>query len=70
MLYDDNFLDLHLNLLVLMYADDTLIIAKSEEKMKNILKTLEVYCEQWKLEVSNSKTKCVVREGWIMIPMI
>ncbi len=43
-----------------MYADDTIILANNEDKMKNILKNLELYCEQWKLEVYNSKTKVVV----------
>ena len=60
LLFDDEFLDLHLNLLVMMYADDTVILANSEEQMQNILKALELYCEQWKLEVNSSKTKVVV----------
>ncbi len=44
----------------MMYADDTVVLADSEEAMKNIFKALELYCDQWKLEVNNSKTKAVV----------
>ncbi len=60
LLFDDDFLDLHLNSLIMMYADDTVILANSEEETKNILTALELYCDQWKLEVNNSKTKVVV----------
>ena len=59
-LFDNDFLDVHLNLLVMMYADDTVILANIEEQMKNILKALDLYCQQWKLEVNSSKTKVVV----------
>ncbi len=38
----------------------TVILANNEEKMKKILKTLELYCEQWKLDANSSKTKVVV----------
>ncbi len=60
LLFHDDFLDLHLNVLIMMYAYDTGILANSEEEMKNIVKALELYCDQWKLEVNNSKTKVVV----------
>lgn len=60
LLFDEEFLDVNLSLLVMMYADDTLILANSEEEMKSILKALELYCDQWKLEVNSSKTKVVV----------
>ena len=46
LLFDDDFLDLHLNILVMMYADDTVILGNSEEEIKNIFKALESYCEQ------------------------
>lgn len=44
----------------MLCADDTVILANSEDEIKNILKATELYCEQWKLEVNNSKTKVVV----------
>lgn len=44
----------------MMYADDTVILVNDEEEMVNILKALELYCEQLKLEVSDSKTNIVV----------
>ncbi len=38
----------------------TVILANIEEENKNILKALQLHCEQWKLQVNNSKTKVVV----------
>uniref|UniRef100_A0A0N7ZBB2 Reverse transcriptase domain-containing protein n=1 Tax=Scylla olivacea TaxID=85551 RepID=A0A0N7ZBB2_SCYOL len=60
LLFDDNYLDLQLNLLIMMYADDTVVLANSEEEMRNILNALELYCDKWKLEVNKNKTKIVV----------
>ena len=58
--FDDDWLDVYLKVLVLMYADDTVILAESEQGIKNALKTLDNYCREWKLEVNSSKTKVVV----------
>lgn len=43
--FNDDFLDSFLKLLVLMYADDTDILADSEKKLKEALKGLESYCK-------------------------
>ena len=44
----------------LMYADDLVIFSKSEIGMKNCLKSLESYCNKWRLTVSIKKTKIMV----------
>ena len=49
-----------LKVFVLLYADDTVIIAKSTEDLQNALTAYASYCETWKLLVNNSKTKLVI----------
>lgn len=44
----------------MMYVDDTVILANNEGEIINILKVLELYCEQWKLQLNSNKTKVVV----------
>ncbi len=50
----------YLNVLVLMYADDTIIMSDSEQAMKQALMSLSSYCNEWRLKVNCSKTKIVV----------
>ena len=49
-----------LKVFVLLYADDTVIIAESAEDLQNALTTYASYCETWKLLVNSSKTKIVI----------
>ena len=50
-----------LKVFVLLYADDTVIIAESAEDLQNALTAYASYCETWKLLVnSSSKTKVVI----------
>ncbi len=37
-----------LKVLVLMYADDTVILAENGEPVSNAFKAMENYCEKWK----------------------
>ncbi len=53
--YNCNFLDFgyyfinsYLKLLVLMYADDTIILCESERGMRQALIALNTYCNEWK----------------------
>lgn len=48
-----------LKFLVLMYGDDTVIVADSEEIIVNALKDMEKYCEEWKLDINSTKTKVI-----------
>ena len=43
----------------LMYADDLVLISKSEEGLQNLLDMLHRFTESWFLQVNKSKTKCV-----------
>ena len=49
-----------LKVFVLLYADDTVIIAESAEDLQNALTAYASYCETWKLLVNSSKTKIVI----------
>ena len=56
---DDNW-DNFIKLLILMYADDTIILADSEVNLQLALNALKSYCETWKLEINCSKTKITI----------
>ena len=47
-------------LIVLLYADDTVILANTEQELQNSLNLFNSYCEQWKLQVNLNKTKVVI----------
>ena len=49
-----------LNLFVLMYADDTVMMAENEHDMQRNLNLLNDYCNCNKLKVNISKTKSMV----------
>ena len=57
---NDEQLDNFIKLLILMYADDTIILADSEINMHIALKALQSYCEKWKLEINCSKTQIAI----------
>ena len=49
-----------LKLLILMYADDRVILADSPDKLQAAINGMEKYCEKWKLKVNVSKTKIII----------
>ena len=49
-----------LQLNVLMYADDMLLLRKSEKGLQRALHVLEVYCKKWQLVVNTNKTQVMV----------
>ena len=49
-----------LKLLILLYADDTMILADSPDKLQAAINGMEKYCEKWKLKVNVSKTKIII----------
>ena len=51
---------IYLRLIVLLYADDTIILANSENDLQAILNKFETYCQTWKLNINNDKTKIVI----------
>ena len=46
-----------INMYVLLYADDTLVLAESPEELQNALNEVHSYCEKWSLRISTSKIK-------------
>lgn len=52
----ENDLSLHLKLLILFYADDTVIMGD----LQNALNEFYIYCTRWKLSVNVNKTKLMV----------
>ena len=56
----DDDLNHYLKLLVLLYADDTVILADSAASLQRNLENLKEYCEYSKLCVNRSKTKVMI----------
>jgi hypothetical protein len=56
---EDNF-DIYLNLLILLYADDTVLMAESPEELQMLLYAFDDYCTIWKLKVNVDKTKIMI----------
>ena len=50
----------YLKLFVLLYADDTIIMAESRSELQAALNGMLHYCKLWKMEVNTLKTKVVV----------
>lgn len=45
---------------IILYADDTVILANNSKDLQKNLQLFENYCETWKLTVNVSKTKVMV----------
>ena len=46
--------------LILLYADDTVLLAKSQEQLQLKINNFKSYCDQWNLKVNLTKTKITV----------
>ena len=49
-----------IRLFALLYADDTIILAETEQDLQKGLNGLFEYCNQWQLKVNVEKTKIVI----------
>ena len=49
-----------INVSVLAYADDIVIVARSEQYLQALLDKLDTWCGNWKMSVNMSKTKIIV----------
>lgn len=58
-LNDEDFY-MFINIYILLYADDTLILADSEIELNCALDALHNYCNTWKIDVNFGKTKVVI----------
>ena len=50
----------YLKLLIIMYADDTVLFASSKENLQKCLDGLKLYCDKWKLQINADKTKVMI----------
>ncbi|XP_053388991.1 A.superbus venom factor 2-like [Mercenaria mercenaria] len=55
----DDVVDVYLKLFMLLYADDTVILAESTSDLQLALDAMSHYCETWCLKVNTNKTKVV-----------
>jgi hypothetical protein len=53
-------LNIYLKLFVLLYADDTVIMAESREDLQAQLNGFGGYCKKWKLKVNAEKAKIFI----------
>lgn len=56
----ENELHIVYKLFVILYADDTVILAEIEKGMQDALNIFQSYCELWKLQVNVNKTKVMI----------
>ena len=56
---EDKF-DIYLKLLILLYADDTVLMAESPEELHMLLDAFDDYCTIWKLKVNVDQTKIMI----------
>ena len=48
------------NLFLLLYADDTVVLAECREDLQRALDMLRIYCEVWGLDINVRKTKVMI----------
>jgi predicted HTH domain antitoxin len=55
-------LEIYLKIFVMLYADDTILLAESAEDLQVQLNGFGEYCDNWKMKVNVNKTKIMVFE--------
>ena len=50
-------LEFFINMYVLLYADDTLVLAESPVELQNAMDEVFLYCQKWNLHISTKKIK-------------
>ena len=53
-------LEIYLKIFVILYADDTILLAESAEDLQVQLNAFGEYCDNWKMKVNVNKTKIIV----------
>ena len=51
---------IYLKIMVLLYADDTVLFNDTETEMQHALDVFQTYCNTWRLTVNVEKTKIVI----------
>jgi len=59
LLHDDE-TEMYLNLFVLLYADDTIILSETKHELQRAINGMEEYCKQNKLTINSNKSKVLV----------
>ena len=59
-LLSGNDFDVYLRLYLLLYADDTVLLAESQSDLQYALNAMSEYCKDWDLQVNEDKTKVIV----------
>ena len=57
--FQDDELETFLKLYILLYADDTIVMADSAKELQLALDAVGSYCTQWKLKINVNKTKII-----------
>ena len=60
---DEEDIYVFLKIIVLLFADDTVIFGNTKENLQFALNVFEKYCDDWKLTVNISKTKVMIFSG-------
>lgn len=58
--FSDRNIDCYIRLFVLLYADDTILVSETPEDLQTLLNSLDVYCNQWKMQINQNKSKIVI----------
>ena len=58
--FPNNDLQSFLKVAVLLYANDTVLFAESEDEMKLLLNDFSKYCKDWKLNINVDKIKFLI----------
>ena len=45
---------------ILMYADDMILMSRSQKGLEKSLKIVEIYCKKWQLNINEDKTKILI----------
>ena len=56
--YED--ISVYLKIVILLFADDTVLFAESDQELQYVLDQFQEYCDEMKLTVNVSKTKIVI----------
>ena len=51
-----------IQLFMILYADDAVVFAKSQEALQSMLHDIETYCGTWGLKINTTTTKAMVFE--------
>ena len=49
-----------IKILIILYADDTVLFANSKENLQKCLNALKEYCDKWKLKINADRTKIMI----------